>query len=88
MSGYVTHDTHADLGGTTGHGPIEYEPEGVVFHHEWEAKTLALLSTEANGTFRATVVPLDDELAPMVSASCREALGVTSGDRVSVTPLP
>lgn len=40
MSGpYVT---HADLGGTTGHGPIESEPEGVVFHHEWEAKALAL----------------------------------------------
>ena len=39
MSGYVT---HADLGGTTGHGPIEYEPEGVVFHHEWQAKVLAL----------------------------------------------
>ena len=39
MSGYVT---HADLGGTTGHGPIEPEPEGVVFHHEWEAKALAL----------------------------------------------
>lgn len=34
--------TNADLGGTTGHGPIEYEPEGVVFHHEWEAKSLAL----------------------------------------------
>lgn len=34
--------THADLGGTTGRGPIEYEPEGVVFHHDWEAKALAL----------------------------------------------
>jgi nitrile hydratase subunit beta len=34
--------THADLGGTDGHGPIENEPEGVVFHHVWEAKTLAL----------------------------------------------
>ena len=34
--------THADLGGTTGHGPIEYEPEGVVFHHDWEARALAL----------------------------------------------
>lgn len=39
MSPYVT---HADLGGTTGHGPIEHEPEGVVFHHEWHAKALAL----------------------------------------------
>lgn len=39
MSGYAS---HADLGGTTGHGPIEHEPEGVVFHHGWEAKALAL----------------------------------------------
>ena len=53
-----------------------------------EAKTLALLSTEARGDFRATVVPLDVEGAPVVSASSREALGVKSGDRVSVTPLP
>ncbi|MEN8162313.1 MAG: arginine N-succinyltransferase, partial [Myxococcota bacterium] len=53
-----------------------------------EAKTLALLSTEARGAFRATVVPLDDEGAPVVPASCRESLGVASGDRVSVTPLP
>jgi len=34
--------SHADLGGTVGHGPIEYEPEGVIFHHDWEAKALAL----------------------------------------------
>ncbi len=48
MSGpYVT---YADLGGTTGHGPIEYEPEGVVFHHDWEAKVLALtLAASAPG---------------------------------------
>jgi nitrile hydratase len=37
--GYVT---HADLGGTTAHGPIEPEPEGLIFHHDWEAKALAL----------------------------------------------
>lgn len=34
--------SHADLGGTVGHGPIEHEPEGVVFHAEWQAKALAL----------------------------------------------
>ena len=40
MSGdYVS---HADLGGTTGHGPIQPEPEGEVFHHDWQAKALAL----------------------------------------------
>jgi arginine N-succinyltransferase len=53
-----------------------------------EAKTLALLSSEARGDFRATVVPLDEEGAPVVPAACREALRVKSGDRVSVTPLP
>ena len=42
MSGSDTYVSHADLGGTTGHGPIEPEPEGVVFHHEWHAKALAL----------------------------------------------
>lgn len=45
MNEYVT---HADLGGTTGHGPIEYEPEGEVFHHGWEAKALALTLAAAS----------------------------------------
>lgn len=46
-SGYVT---HADLGGTTGHGSIEPEPEGVVFHHRWESRALALvLASGASG---------------------------------------
>ncbi len=50
--------------------------------------TLALLSAEGLHGFRATVVPLDAERAPVVSAESREALGVAAGDRVSVTPLP
>ena len=49
---------------------------------------LALLSTEGKLGFRATVVPLDDEGAPVVSEACRKALGVAAGDRVAVTPLP
>jgi arginine N-succinyltransferase len=49
---------------------------------------LALLSAEGRRGFRATVVPLDDEGAPVVSRACRDALGVASGDRVGVTPLP
>jgi arginine N-succinyltransferase len=53
-----------------------------------EARTLALLSTEAGGSFRATVVPLDEQGAPVVSAECRAVMRVASGDRVSVTPLP
>jgi arginine N-succinyltransferase len=48
---------------------------------------LALLSAEGRQGFRSTVVPLDDEDAPIVSKECREALGVSGGDRVNVTPL-
>jgi arginine N-succinyltransferase len=50
--------------------------------------TLALLSTEVGGSFRATVVALAPDGAPVVSAECREVMRVKSGDRVSVTPLP
>ena len=49
---------------------------------------LALLSAEARLGFRATVVPLDGDGAPLLSKQGREILGVSSGDRVSVTPLP
>jgi nitrile hydratase subunit beta len=34
--------SHADLGGSTGHGRVQPEPEDVVFHHWWEARALAL----------------------------------------------
>lgn len=49
---------------------------------------LALLSAEGSLGFRATVVPLDEEGAPLVTKECREALGVAGGDRVAVTPIP
>jgi nitrile hydratase len=42
MTGDTGYVTHADLGGTTGHGPIEPEPEGTLFHHRWEARALGL----------------------------------------------
>lgn len=49
---------------------------------------LALLSAEGSAGFRATVVSLDDDERPVVSKTCREALGVAAGDRVCITPLP
>lgn len=49
---------------------------------------LALLTAESKQGFRSTVVPLDSEGSPTVSRAHREALGVTAGDRVSITPLP
>jgi arginine N-succinyltransferase len=55
---------------------------------EAEGEVLALLSAEGRLGFRATVVALDREGAPVVSRACREALGVAGGERVSITPLP
>lgn len=44
------HVTQADLGGTLGHGAIEHEAEEGTFHHDWEAKVLALtLAASAPG---------------------------------------
>jgi len=53
-----------------------------------EHPALVLLSAETDRGFRATVVPIDDAGRPLVTAACREALGVIAGDRVCVTPLP
>jgi arginine N-succinyltransferase len=49
---------------------------------------LALLAAKGRHGFRATVVPVGREGAPLVSKQCREALGAGAGDRVDVTPLP
>ena len=38
----TTYTTHADLGGSTGHGPIIPEPEGELFHHDWEPRALGV----------------------------------------------
>jgi hypothetical protein len=46
------------------------------------------LAAHGRHGFRATVVPVDREGAPLVSKQCREALGAGGGDRVHVTPLP
>ena len=46
------------------------------------------VGAEARLGFRATVVPLGREEEPIVSVERRDALGVSSGDRVSITPLP
>jgi nitrile hydratase len=49
VSEYVT---HADLGGTPNDDPIELEPEGVVFHHPWEGRALALtIAAGASGAW-------------------------------------
>ncbi len=41
-----------DMGGMHGMGPIEYEKDEPVFHHDWEARTYALsLALRLGGQF-------------------------------------
>ena len=49
MSHYTT---HADLGGLPGFGVVAPEPEGDLFHADWERKALALtLAVGATGSW-------------------------------------
>jgi nitrile hydratase subunit beta len=48
----MTYESHADLGGQSGHGRVIPEPEGELFHAAWEPKALALtLAMGATGAW-------------------------------------
>jgi len=48
----ATYLTHADLGGHPGHGHVQPEPEGELFHSDWEPRALALtLAMGATGSW-------------------------------------
>jgi len=48
----MTYRTHADLGGQPGHGPVQPEPEGALWHAAWEPHALALtLAMGATGSW-------------------------------------
>jgi nitrile hydratase len=48
----MSYRSHADLGGTSGHGRSVPEPEGELFHAAWEPKALALtLAMGATGAW-------------------------------------
>jgi nitrile hydratase len=48
----MTYQSHADLGGQDGYGVVNPEPEGELFHADWERLALALtLAMGATGTW-------------------------------------
>ena len=48
----MSYTTHADLGGQLGHGAVLPEPEGELFHADWEPDALALvLAMGATGSW-------------------------------------
>jgi nitrile hydratase subunit beta len=38
----MSYTSHADLGGQRGHGPVQPEPEGELWHAPWEPRAMAL----------------------------------------------
>jgi arginine N-succinyltransferase len=64
------------------------DPIGEIEERGASGSPLALISAEGPSGFRATVLPLDEDGAPCVPKPHREALGVTAGESVYVTPLP
>lgn len=48
----LSYTSHADLGGQAGHGRVQPEPEGELFHEPWEPRALALtLAMGATGSW-------------------------------------
>ena len=48
----MSYETHADLGGQAGHGPVVPEPEDLRFHADWERDALAIvLAMGATGSW-------------------------------------
>jgi nitrile hydratase subunit beta len=48
----MSYQSHADVGGQEGYGPITPEPEGELFHADWERVALAItLAMGATGTW-------------------------------------
>lgn len=52
MTARALYQSHADLGGQPGHGRVQPEPEGQLFHQPWEPQVLALtLAMGATGSW-------------------------------------
>lgn len=49
---------------------------------------LTLIAAEKDHDFRATVVAMDQDASPIVTLECRKLLGLETGDRIHVFPLP
>ena len=66
----MSYVSHADLGGTLGHGPVVPEPEDEVFHAPWEPRVLALaLAMGATGAWNLDMSRAARETLPEYARS-------------------
>jgi nitrile hydratase subunit beta len=65
----MSYQSHADLGGLLGYGPVIPEPEGEIFHADWEPRALALtLAMGAAGAWNIDKTRSARETLPDYSA--------------------
>lgn len=61
----MSHVSHADLGGAAGFGAVTPEPEGELFHADWEPRVLAMtLATGALGAWNIDISRATRETLP------------------------
>jgi len=79
----VSYRSHADLGGTSGHGRLVPEPESELFHAAWEPKALALtLAMGATGAWNLDMGRSARETLPDYAALSYYAIWVKALERL------
>lgn len=78
----MSYQSRADLGGQLGHGSVIPEPEGEVFHADWEPRALALtLAMGATGAWNIDMTRSARETLPDYSALSYYAIWITGLER-------
>ena len=73
----MNYQSHADLGGQLGYGPVTPEPEGELFHAGWESQALALtLAMGATGAWNIDMTRSARETLPDYAALSYYAIWV------------
>lgn len=79
----MNYQSHADLGGQLGYGPVTPEPESEVFHADWESRALALtLAMGASGVWNIDMTRSARETLPNYAQLSYYAIWVSGLERL------
>ena len=81
----MNYRSRADLGGQLGHGPVVPEPEGELFHADWEPRALALaLAMGATGALNIDLIRSARETLPDYPALSYYAIWLKGLERLLI----
>jgi nitrile hydratase subunit beta len=81
----MSYQNHADLGGQLGYGPVIPEPEGELFHADWESRALAVtLAIGLSGAWNIDMVRSARETLPDYSVLSYYAKWIRGLERMLV----